>query len=129
MGVWIPPGCTELTRMPSGPRSMAAVFESPRRPHLLATYAPPDGSPTIPALEEMLMIDPPPARSIDGVTTFIPLSGPIRLMSSTWRTRATSARGIGVRTMIRALFTRQETAPERAARSATEPTHQLGRTP
>ncbi len=37
IGVAIPPGCTEFTRMPSGPRSWAADFDEPRTAHLLDT--------------------------------------------------------------------------------------------
>ena len=35
IGVSITPGCTELTRMFCGASSIAAVFVSPRTPHLL----------------------------------------------------------------------------------------------
>src|SRR5687767_2195064 len=83
IGVSIPPGWTEFTRTPIRPRSRAAVLERPRTAHLLDTYAAADGSPTMPALDEMLMIDPPPPRFMDGATDFIPIIVPTRLTSIT----------------------------------------------
>src|SRR2546428_10649646 len=54
------------------PSSSAAVFVSPRTPHLLATYAPTPNVPVNPAPEEILTIEPPPALRIEDATARIP---------------------------------------------------------
>jgi hypothetical protein len=92
-------------------------------PHLLATYAPRNGSPQIPPLDDVLMIDPPPALIIDGVTLFMPIIGPTRLTSRTRRNLAASCSSIEAKSRIPALFTRTDTGPKRASASATAAIH------
>ncbi len=53
------PGATELTRMPCGPFSIAAVLVRPTTPCFAATYAGVVGCGRKPDTEEMLMIEPP----------------------------------------------------------------------
>src|SRR5680860_1109456 len=68
MGVSIAPGWTELTRMPDGPGSNAAVLVRPRTANLLDTYAPVAAAPAMPLIDEKLTIEPPPADRIGAIT-------------------------------------------------------------
>src|SRR5262249_33972574 len=75
----MPPGWTELTRMPDGPRSFAALFVKPRTAHFDVAY---DDNPTMPrnpAIDEMLTIEPPPAARIGSTTLVIPHHVPVTL--------------------------------------------------
>src|SRR5712691_5544168 len=77
MSVAIGPGCTELQRMFSLACWMAVAFVNSRTAPLVAVYAAVSpGLPTSPAVEEMLMIEPPPARRSAGIAHFVPKKTP-----------------------------------------------------
>src|SRR4051794_13387889 len=83
MIVLTPPGWMELTRMPNRPSSREAVFVIPLMANLLAEY---DRSPFLeptPSMEEMLMIDPPPASRMGAMAERMPRKHP------TWLTLMT----------------------------------------
>ena len=77
----------------------------------------------MPLLEEMLMIDPPPARCMDRTTDFMPSMVPVRFTSTTLRNFSTSCFTIGAKSRMPALLTRMLTAPKRASQSSTAATH------
>ena len=81
-GVLIRPGCRELQRMPCGASSIATDLVSPVRPHFEATYPWAQGVPRRPSMEEVLMIDPPPAAIIASADARMPRKAPVRLTSS-----------------------------------------------
>ena len=68
--------------MPCGASSRAADFVSPVRPHLEATYPCAQGVPRRPSIEEVLMIEPPPAAIMASAAARMPRNGPVRLTSS-----------------------------------------------
>ena len=91
IGVFTPPGCTELTRMFLRPSSSAAILVRPRTPHFDAVYDAAYGVPHIPLIEVMLTMAPPPLRAIAPPPCFSPRKVPMRLMSMVRRnSRATS---------------------------------------
>src|SRR5260221_9225448 len=59
IAVFTPPGCTELTLMPSLAHSSAIDLVKRRTPPLLAQYALAPGAPTIPIAEDTFTIEPP----------------------------------------------------------------------
>src|SRR5258705_12906676 len=66
--------------MPSLACWMAVDLVKRRTAPLVAVYAAvPPGAPTRPAVDEMLMIDPPPACRIGGVPHFLPQETPLPL--------------------------------------------------
>src|SRR3989442_7886363 len=68
MSVSIGPGCTELQRMLSLACCIAVALVKSRTAPLVAVYAEePYGFPTRPAVEEMLTMEPPPARRMAGM--------------------------------------------------------------
>src|SRR5712691_10511946 len=80
MSVAIGPGWTELQRMFSLACWTAVDFVKSRTAPLVAVYAAvPPGLPTRPAVDEMLMIDPPPACRIAGIAHFVPRKTPLTL--------------------------------------------------
>ena len=78
----------------------------------------------MPLLDEMLMIDPPPARRIDGTTDFMPSIVPVRFTSTTLRNFSTSCFSIG-REVEDAGVVHEDASPGRSAprQSATAATH------
>src|SRR3989442_5684786 len=59
---------------------MAVALVNRRAAPLVAVYAGvPPGLPTRPAVDEMLMIDPPPACRIAGIAHFVPRKTPLTL--------------------------------------------------
>ncbi len=78
MGVAIGPGWIDITRMPNGPSSSAALLVRPRTPHLEAVEAPIDACPINPAVEEIVMIAPPLAFFKDATVACMPSHVPVR---------------------------------------------------
>src|SRR6185436_18757874 len=74
---------TTLTRMPFGANSLAATFESPTMPHLLAEYGGYDSNARSAATDAMFTMAPPPLVTIAGILYFIPSHVPVRLTSIT----------------------------------------------
>ena len=105
--------------MLSRPSSSAAVFVSPRTPHLLATYAASPNVAVKPAPEEILTIAPPPAFRIEDATARMPRYPPVRLISSTWRQTAGSASSITPKRAMPALLIITETGPKASSAAAT----------
>ena len=67
VGVSVPYGCTELTRIPNSPSSTASELVSPTTPNLLTQLWPQPGTALMPAAEVIVTIDPPLPASIIGV--------------------------------------------------------------
>src|SRR5215470_15034945 len=72
ISVSIGPGCTEFTRILRGARSIAAALVIPLNAHFVALYAIAPGDPRRPATDDILTIEPPPDRSINGATVLMP---------------------------------------------------------
>lgn len=85
IGVFTPPGCALLTRMPCGASSRAAVRVKPRTAYLLAAYAPVPLLGSIADDDEMLTMAPLPASCILGITACRPRKVPVTLTSSNFR--------------------------------------------
>ena len=64
-----------------------------------------------PSTEEMLTIDPPPARFIGSITDFMPSQQPTAFTSSTRRKPSRGISAIGANVRIPALFTRMSSRP------------------
>src|SRR6478735_3823467 len=92
MPVSIMPGCTELTRMPLGPSSIAAALVMPRIANLVAEYAVHIASPPRPSIEEAFTIDPPPFLRMVRATDFMPRKQPSWLMLTISMYSSTSIR-------------------------------------
>src|SRR3954463_2482043 len=123
IGVSMPPGCTELQRILSAPYSIAATLVMPRTPNLLAVYAPQNTVPASPSVEEMLTIEPPPARFIAGMTVFIPRKTPIRLTSMTCRNSSRGVLAISLNFRMPALLTSTSTLPSSRSVCSTTDCH------
>ena len=79
--------------------------------------------PQMPPFDEMLMIDPPPARCIDGTTDFMPRKVPMRFTSMT-RRNLLDVLLLDRREVEDAGVVDQDvTGPKRASASATAATH------
>jgi hypothetical protein len=102
---------------------MAAVLVSPRTAHLLATYAPKRGRPCRPAVDEMLTIEPPPARTIDGVTVFMPRNTPCTLTRSTRSKSSSVVLSSAWKCRMPALLTSTVTGPNAASAASTAACH------
>src|SRR5437879_6529907 len=84
IAVTIGPGCTEFARMPSFAYWMAVTLVSRRTAPLEAGYIGLVMSvPTRPSCDEMLTIEPPPARRMAGMATLLPRNTPVALTSIT----------------------------------------------
>ncbi len=75
--------------------------------------------PIRPAAEEMLTIEPPPASFIAGITVFMPMKTPVRLMSTTLRNRSTLSVSRNMPVEIPALLTSPSTEPNSSRAYAT----------
>src|SRR5215468_2430069 len=120
MGVTMGPGCTELARIPSAAYCMAVALVSRRTAPLEAWYC---GlllsTPTRPSWDEMLMMDPPPARRIAGMAVLLPRKTPVALISMT---RCHSSTGVSSTLpwpLTPALLTRMCNAPKWSSAVAT----------
>ena len=83
MAVTIIPGCTELQRMLSAACWRAVDLVSRRTAALLAWYAGmPSLLPMMPAMEDMLTMEPPPESCMAGMAALVPRKTPLALMSS-----------------------------------------------
>ena len=82
MSVLIGPGWTELHLMFSDANRPAVDLVRILTAPLDAAYAGEDsGRPTMPAIEEIFTIDPPPALCIAGTAYLIPKNTPLELIS------------------------------------------------
>src|SRR5215831_7009087 len=72
ISVSIGPGCTEFTRILRGARSIATALVMPLKAHLVALYAIAPGDPRSPATDDILTLEQPPDRSINGATVLMP---------------------------------------------------------
>ena len=75
--------------------------------------------PCIPAIDEMLTIDPPPAARIDGATARMPSRAPIRFTSRTLRTWSRGASSMRPTGITPALLTRIVGGPKASVAVAT----------
>src|SRR4051794_26768820 len=82
------PGQMALTRIPAEPSSIAHVFVRPITAHFAAAYGERSGYPKMPALDEMLTMDPCAWRSI-GTARWVQRNIEPRLM----RTHSSNACG------------------------------------
>src|SRR5580704_4301504 len=76
MGVLIPPGQMQLTRILSLANSIAADRVRLTTPAFAAQYACSPLNPRIPATEAVEIIDPPPTLRISGAACFLPRNTP-----------------------------------------------------
>src|SRR4029077_18329109 len=84
MGVTIGPGWTEFARMPSFAYWMAVALVRRRTAPFEAWYCGLEVStPTRPSCDEMLTIEPPPARRKAGIAARDPRNTPVALMFMT----------------------------------------------
>src|SRR5438552_2714614 len=84
IAVTIGPGCTEFARMPSFAYWMAVTLVSRRTAPLEAGYIGLVMSvPTSPSWDEMLTIEPPPARRMAGMAALLPRNTPVAFTSIT----------------------------------------------
>ena len=72
-----------------------------------------------PSIEEMLTIDPPPARFIGSITAFMPSQQPTAFTSSTRRKLSSVISAIGANVRIPALFTSTSSRPNVSSVAAT----------
>src|SRR5206468_7983850 len=80
IGVTMGPGWTEFARMPSRAYWMAVALVKSRTAPFEAWYWGLLLSvPTSPSCDEMLMIDPPPARRMAAMTLLVPRNTPVAL--------------------------------------------------
>src|SRR6202022_576241 len=102
---------------PAPPRERDSVRARP--PHLEATYGCARGAPRRPSIEEMLMIEPPPADVIGSTTARIPKNVPVRLTSMTWRHLLRSKVPRRPNATVPALLTRTSSLPNRDSVAST----------
>ena len=124
IGVSTAPGCTELTRMPSLAYWMAADLVNIRTAPLDALYTGlVEAWPISPDMEDVLTMEPPPARRISGMAALVPRKTPLALMSIT---RSHSSTVVSSRVPLDstpALFTRISSLPKRLTAVATASCH------
>src|SRR5882724_4437114 len=102
--------------MPSRAYWMAVAFVRRRTAPLEAWYCGLLLSvPTRPSWDEMLMIDPPPARRMAGMAAFVPRNTPLALMSIVRVQSSTVVSSIRPHPPMPALLTRTFSAPKRDA--------------
>src|SRR5215471_10918403 len=123
MLVSTPPGWTELTRMPNRPSSRAAALVMPRMANLLALYAESPAAPVKPSIEEMLMIEPPPAAVIGPITAFMPSQQPTAFTSRIRRKSAGDMSAIVANFSTPALFTSTSSRPKASSVASTTVAH------
>ena len=89
--IWVSmaPGWTELALMPSRAYCIAVHLASRWTAALEALYAADHACPTSPAPDDMLMIDPPPARLMWGITSLVPRNVPLPFTAITWSQSST----------------------------------------
>src|SRR5437868_12965184 len=80
IGVSMTPGWTVLTLIlsPAAAHSIATAFANSRTPPLVAQYPAKPADPRSPATDDMIMMDPPPARRIAGTAYFTDRKTPSR---------------------------------------------------
>src|SRR5215510_9458100 len=71
IGVSTKPGCTEFTRILSDAYWTAAALEKIRTAPFEAWYAALPCDPMMPQIDDMLIIEPPPARCMAGITALV----------------------------------------------------------
>ena len=79
--VRISPGATVVTRMLSFTSSPRIDSDSPVKANLLAQYGTRCATPTLPPIDEMLTMRPPPCAFIAGIAAVIVCSGAQKWMS------------------------------------------------
>ena len=119
MPVSIMPGCTELTRMPLGPSSIAAALVMPRMANLVAEYAVHIAMPPRPSIEEAFTIEPPPFLRMVRATDFMPRKQPSWLTLTSSMYSSTSIRSTSAKRRMPALLTSTLTGPKRSLASST----------
>src|SRR5216683_5927222 len=80
IGVSMTPGCTVLMRIlsPAAAHSIATALANNRTPPFVAQYPARPADPLSPATDDMMTIDPPPARRIAGTAYFTDRNTPSR---------------------------------------------------
>src|SRR5215470_3979803 len=83
IGVSMTPGWTVLIRTPSpsDAHSIATALAKRRTPPLVAQYPAKPADPRRPAVEDVMMMEPPPARRIAGTAYFTERNTPSRLIA------------------------------------------------
>src|ERR1700733_7633939 len=120
------PGQIALTRMLSRPYETAAPRVSPRTAALLAWYGIDPAMPTTAATEATLTIDPPPLRTMPGITVRMPRNTPRWFTAVTLAHSSSSASMPTERTWIPALLTSTSIGPWVRSTVATSSRHAPG---
>src|SRR5947208_11512 len=89
IGVSIGPGWIEFTRTPLRASSICATRVSPRNANFDDAYAAIPHAPTNPLTDDTFTMLPPPAATIAGATTWMPVYAPIWFTSITVRYSST----------------------------------------
>src|ERR1700730_382448 len=118
MSVSTPPGSTAAQKISCGRPSSASDLIRPPRPHLLALYAAAEGVPSVPLIEPMPMMRPPPLRRIRGQAARAQRKAPFRLTASTRSHCASVKSSIAPRSSTPALSTSTPGGPRRASRAS-----------
>src|SRR5262249_37527304 len=112
MSVAIGPGCTELQRMLSLACWLAVDLVKSRTAPWWAVYAAVSpGLPTRPAVDEMLMMEPPPDARIAGSAHFVPRNTPLTLTAMMRSHSVSLVSSIRARKRMPALLTRTLSLP------------------
>ena len=74
---------------------------------------------TRPLMEEMLIMLPPPARRMAGITAFVPRNTPLALISMMLSQSSPVVSSMSLRSTMAALFTRTSTLPNRSSAVST----------
>src|SRR5882724_1167564 len=120
IGVTIGPGCTEFARMPSFAYWIAVTFVNSRTAPLEAGYIGLVMSvPTSPSCDEMLTIEPPPARRMAGMAALLPRNTPVALTSITRCHASSGVSSTRPVALMPALLTSTLSLPKRCSASAT----------
>src|SRR5262245_15590009 len=109
------PGWTELARMRSRAYCIAVVFVRRRTARFEAWYCGLLMSvPTRPSCDEMLMMEPPPARRMAGMAARVPRNTPLAFTSITWFHSLTVVSSMRLPPPTPALLTRMSSLPKRS---------------
>jgi hypothetical protein len=123
IGVSITPGWTVLTRTPSSAaaHSIATAFANRRTPPFVAQYPAKPADPRRPATDDMMIIDPPPARRMAGTTYFTERKTPSRFTAVCRRQSANDISTALHRIPMPALATITSSRPKRRSVASITP--------
>ena len=121
--VWVIPGATALTRMPSSATSTAITRDRLIIAAFAAEYGPRPGRAMRPATEAIWTIAPPPRRRIDAMASALQWKVPMRWVWMTVSQTAGSKVSVRPTRWIPALLTRMSTPPSASLDGAEQRLH------